>query len=99
MSRELHMRPVVETGATHGAVVHAKSGDADDVQGSVGGGAKPRDVAGVGRDFGFYQSDCDHAADGFAREKLTRRVSFCVIVVTPASLDYLQRVSLCNRYK
>jgi hypothetical protein len=35
-----HFRPVVETGATHGAIVHAKAGDADDVKRHVSRGAQ-----------------------------------------------------------
>ncbi len=40
MTRELHFRPVVEPGSSHCAIVHAKAGDADDVQRHVGRGAE-----------------------------------------------------------
>ena len=53
VTRELHFRPVIETGASHGAIVHAKAGDPDDVKRHVGGGAQPRDVAGVRWNLGF----------------------------------------------
>ena len=60
VSRELHFRPVVETCASQRAVVHAKAGDAYDVQWNVGSGAKARDVAGVGWYLWFDKSDGQH---------------------------------------
>ena len=51
---------IVETGATHCAIVHAKAGDADDVQRHVGRGTQSCDVAGVGWDLRFDERDGKH---------------------------------------
>ena len=53
MAREFYLRPVIEAGSLQRAVVHAKAGDADDVQRHVGRGTQSCDVAGVGWDLRF----------------------------------------------
>jgi hypothetical protein len=47
MARQFHFRPVVEARALQRAIVHAKPGDADDVQRNVGRGTEACDVTGV----------------------------------------------------
>ena len=62
VTREIYFRPVVEACASHGAIVHTKACDADDVKWCVGGGAQPSDVARVGRNLRFDERDGNHEA-------------------------------------
>ena len=57
---ELHVRPVVETGSAHGAIVHPKAGDADDVQRNVSSSAESGDVTGVRWNLWFDERDRQH---------------------------------------
>src|ERR1043165_544833 len=90
VSCELHFRPVVETGASQRAIVHAKAGDADDVQWSVGGGTQSRDVAGVGWNLRFDECDGKHEESigrkrrewSDAKTKKKRRASLEGLVVS-----------------
>jgi hypothetical protein len=56
----LHFGPVVETRALEGAIVHAKAGDAYDVQRNVSRGTVASDVAGVGWYLWFDERDRQH---------------------------------------
>ena len=60
VTRELYLRPVIETGASQRAIVHAKARDADDVKRHVSGSAQPSDVAGVRRNLRFDERDGEH---------------------------------------
>ena len=60
MSRELYFRPVVETGSTQRAIVHAEAGDADDVKRNIVGCAQARYVTGVGWNLWFDERDGKH---------------------------------------
>ena len=62
VAREVYLRPVVETRASHCAIIHAKACDTDDVKWCVGGGAQPSDVAGVGWNLRFDERDGNHEA-------------------------------------
>ena len=57
---EIYFGPIVETGATHRAIVHTKSRDADDVQGNVRRRTQSRDVAGVWRNLRFDERNAEH---------------------------------------
>ena len=57
---QLDLRPVVEAGAAHGAVVEAEARHADDVQRRAGRGAQARDVAGVRRYLRLEERDAGH---------------------------------------
>src|SRR5438045_1251617 len=52
--------PIIQSRAPHRAVVEAKTGDADNVQGRHGGGAKPRNVSGVLRNLRFDEGHIEH---------------------------------------
>lgn len=56
-----HFVPVIETGAFQRPVVHPEARHADDMKRRERGGAKARDVAGVGRYLRFVQRDMKHA--------------------------------------
>src|SRR5262249_20945061 len=60
MAREVYFRPVVETSASQRAIVHAKAGDADDVQWRVCRRTHARDVAGVRWNLWFDKCDGKH---------------------------------------
>lgn len=60
MACEVDFRPVVETRALECAIVHAKAGDADDVQRNVGRGTEARDVTGVRWNLWFNERDGKH---------------------------------------
>jgi hypothetical protein len=60
VTSELYFRPVVEAGALHGTIVHAKACNADDVQRHVGGSTQPCDVAGVRWNLRFDERDRKH---------------------------------------
>ncbi|HVS21819.1 MAG TPA: hypothetical protein VHD88_08215 [Pyrinomonadaceae bacterium] len=55
-----YLGPVIKPGATHGAMVQTKSGNADDVQGHACGGTKPSDVTSVRRYLRLHQRDINH---------------------------------------
>ncbi len=52
---------VVQPGAAHVAVFHAKAQGLDQMQGAACVGTQADDVAGVGRDFGVDEDDVEHA--------------------------------------
>jgi hypothetical protein len=60
MTSEFYFRPVIETGTSYGAVVHAEAGDADDVQRSVRRRTQARNVAGVWWNLRFDKRDGKH---------------------------------------
>ena len=80
MTMQPHFFPVIETGAFEGAVVHPEAGRADDVQIGKSRRAEPRDIARVGRNFGFEQGYVKHVFFNFVfscegRENFRRRFS------------------------
>jgi len=52
--------PIIQSGAPHRSIVEAKTGDADNMQGRHGGGAKPRDVSGILRNLRFDEGHIEH---------------------------------------
>jgi hypothetical protein len=54
---DLDQVPIVEAGAANRVLVDPKTELADQVQRTQGGGAKPRNIAGVGGNFGLHQHD------------------------------------------
>ena len=52
--------PIIQPSAPYSSIVEAKPGDADNVQGRHGGGAKPRDVSGILRNLRFYERHIEH---------------------------------------
>ena len=63
MTCELYLGPIVEAGASQRAVVHAKAGDADDVQRRVRRRTQARNVAGVGWNLWFDERDGKHSSE------------------------------------
>jgi hypothetical protein len=60
MTMQPNIVPVIQTGALQRAVVHPETGRADDVQVGKSRRAEPRDIARVGRNFRFEQSNVKH---------------------------------------
>ena len=52
--------PIIQSGPPHRAVVEAKPGDADNVQGRHGGSAEPCDVSGILRNLRFNEGHIEH---------------------------------------
>jgi hypothetical protein len=51
---KFNFRPIVQTRSPNRTVIKSETGGPNDMEWGEGGGAKPRDVAGVGRDFRLY---------------------------------------------
>jgi len=60
MTAPIHLRPIIDARAPQGLVIQTKSKPADQVQGCPRRGAEAGDVAGIGRDLRFPQSDMKH---------------------------------------
>jgi hypothetical protein len=68
MTGDLYLVPIIQSGPADRAVIQAKSGDAYNMQVSSSRGAESRDVAGVLRDFRFYESDTQHGRERIHEE-------------------------------
>src|ERR1700741_2538837 len=79
---ELHFGPVVKTRSPHRAIVHSETGDTDNVQRHVYGGAETSDVTGVGRNLRFYEGDREHESYISQKHKKKRRASLEGLVVS-----------------
>ena len=56
MTREVHLRPVIEARSLHCTIVHAKACNADDMKRDVRRSTQASDVAGVRWNLRFYES-------------------------------------------
>ena len=64
MLQDLDQVPIVETGAPHRVLVDPEAELADQVQRAQGGRAKPRDIAGIRRNFRLDQDDVERTRHG-----------------------------------
>src|SRR5919106_4538048 len=61
MTRQLHLRPVIQSRSSQCAIVHAKPCDTDDVEWNVGSSTQASDVACVRWNLWFDERDTEHA--------------------------------------
>ena len=61
---QLDVLPIIEAGAAHRVRIDSKTEGTHQVQGATGGRREPRDVPGVGGNFGFDQHDVQRSVHG-----------------------------------